>query len=313
MRHLRLIATLALAAATGTGGASASADPVWVVSQQGAELARIEAGTVAGRIPLGPAPVAAATDRAGRLYLTHPDGRTVTVVEPGQPPRRLPVPGQAFGLAASPDGAHLFVGDWSGDRVLRISAATGAVAGTAAVGHEPAHLVLDRRGRLYVADRESRQVSVIDTGTMTRVAVVPTGEAPFALALAPDEASLYVANVRSGDLTVIDTATLRARATVPAGRMPYGVAVTGDGSRILVTNQHAAAVTVIDAARLEIVATVAVGPYPEGIAVVGPRAYVANWFSDDVSVIDLATWRETARIKVAEGPRTVLAPGEPAR
>ena len=112
---------------------------------------------------------------------------------------------------------------------------------------------------------------------------------------------------------MIDTATLRARATVPAGRMPYGVAVTGDGSRILVTNQHAAAVTVIDAARLEIVATVAVGPYPEGIAVAGPRAYVANWFSDDVSVIDLATWRETARIKVAEGPRTVLAVGEPAR
>ncbi|MBP2497308.1 YVTN family beta-propeller protein [Methylobacterium sp. PvP062] len=317
MRHLRLIATLAVAAAAGTGVgigvASAAGDPVWVVSQQGAELARVEAGTVAGRIPLGPAPVAAAADRAGRLYLTHPDGRAVTVVAPGEPPRRLPVPGQAFGLAVSPDGARLYVGDWSGDRVLRICAATGAVEGAAAVGRDPAHLVLDRRGRLYVADRESRQVSVIDTGTMARVAVVPTGEAPFALALAPDEASLYVANVRSGDLTVIDTATLRARATVPAGRMPYGVAVTGDGSRILVTNQHAAAVTVIDAARLEIVATVAVGPYPEGIAVAGPRAYVANWFSDDVSVINLATWRETARIKVAEGPRAVLAVGEPAR
>lgn len=59
MRHLRLIATLAVAAAAGTGVgigvASAAGDPVWVVSQQGAELARVEAGTVAGRIPLGPA------------------------------------------------------------------------------------------------------------------------------------------------------------------------------------------------------------------------------------------------------------------
>ncbi len=133
MRHLWLIATLAVAVAAGTGAgtsdASAAGDPVWVVSQQGAELARIEAGKVAGRIPLGPAPVAAATDRAGRLYLTHPDGRAVTVVAPGAPPRRLPVPGQAFGLAASPDGAHLYVGDWSGGRVLKISAATGAVEG----------------------------------------------------------------------------------------------------------------------------------------------------------------------------------------
>jgi YVTN family beta-propeller protein len=285
----------------------ARAGPVWIVSQQGAELARLEAGAVAARIPLGAAPVVLASDRAGRLYLTHPDGRAVTVVEPGRPPRRIPVPGQAFGLAASPDGASLFVGDWAGHRVLRLAAATGAVEGAAAVGREPAHLVLDRHGRLYVADRGSRQVSVIDAGTMTRITTVPAGEAPFALALAPDEARLYVANVRSGDLTVIDTATLQVRATVPAGRMPYGVAVTGDGGRILVTNQHAAAVTVIDAARLAAVATVAVGPYPEGVAVAGCRAYVANWFSDDVSVIDLDTWRETARIKVAEGPRAVLA------
>ncbi|WP_370693790.1 YncE family protein [Methylobacterium sp. NEAU K] len=294
----------------------ALSDPVWVVSQKGAELARIEAVQVADRTPVDQAPITAAADRAGRLYLTHPDGRAVTVIEPGKPPRRVPVPAQAFGLAASPDGASLFVGDWSGDRILRVSCVDGAVEGTVAVGHVPAHLVLDRRGRLYVADRESRQVSVVDTGTMTRIAVVPTGDAPFALALDPDETRLYVANVRSGDLTVIDTDTLRARATVAAGRMPYGVAVTADGARILVTNQHAAAVTVIDAAGLGIVATVAVGPYPEGVAVAGSRAYVANWFSDDVSVIDLSTLRETARLPVAEGPRGVLAArpgGEPSR
>ncbi|WP_425530527.1 hypothetical protein [Stenotrophomonas maltophilia] len=37
----------------------------------------------------------------------------------------------------------------------------------------------------------------------------------------------------------------------------------------------------------------------------GGRAYVANWFSDDVSVIDLASLRETGRIPVAEGPRSL--------
>jgi YVTN family beta-propeller protein len=44
---------------------------------------------------------------------------------------------------------------------------------------------------------------------------------------------------------------------------------------------------------------------------------VANWFSDDVSVIDLAALTETGRIPVAEGPRTVAAdrpvPGEAGR
>ncbi len=34
---------------------------------------------------------------------------------------------------------------------------------------------------------------------------------------------------------------------------------------------------------------VRVGSYPEGIAITrdGRKAYVANWFSDDISVIDL--------------------------
>ena len=46
MRHLRLIATLAVAVAAGIGAGtsvpSAAGGPVWVVSQQGAELARVE-------------------------------------------------------------------------------------------------------------------------------------------------------------------------------------------------------------------------------------------------------------------------------
>lgn len=61
----------------------------------------------------------------------------------------------------------LFVGDWAGGRVTRLSASTGAVEGDCPVGKDPAGLVLDRKGRLYVADRESRQVSVIDTARMT--------------------------------------------------------------------------------------------------------------------------------------------------
>lgn len=307
-RRLRQIPLLLLLAT-----APAAAEPVWVVSQQGAELARIEGGTVAGRTALQPTPAALAADRAGRLYLTHPDGRAVSVVEPGKPPRRIPIPAQAFGIAVSPDGAHLFVGDWSGDRVLKISPASGEIEATAAVGRDPAHLVLDRHGRLYVADRESRQVSVLDTASMTRIATIPTGEAPFALALNPAEDRLYVANVRSNDLTVIDTATLKPLATVPAGGMPYGVAVTPDGKRVLVTNQHAGTLSVIDAGSLTIVATVPVGAYPEGVAVAGGRAYVANWFTDDASVIDLDTLRETARVRLAEGPRGLIAaaPAEP--
>ncbi|TXN19462.1 YncE family protein, partial [Methylobacterium sp. WL9] len=248
-----------------------------------------------------------AADAQGRLYLSHPDHGAITIVEGGTSRvlKRLPYAGQAFGIAVEPQGRYLYLGDWKAARVVRLSTETGAVEGGVAVGKDPANLVLDRAGRLWVADRESHQVSVIDTARMERIATIPVGEAPFALGLSPAQDRLYVANVRSNDLSVIDTAALKRIATVPVGKMPYGVATSVDGLRVLVTNQHAGTVSVVDAASLAVTGTVKVGRYPEGIVVSGTRAYVANWFSEDVSVIDLSTLSETGRIKVGEGPRNL--------
>ncbi len=287
----------------------ASAASVFVASQGAGQLARIDTATdtvtATTQVPAGPAAVAA--DGRGRLYLSHPDAGAISIVEggTGRVLKRLPYTGQAFGIAADADGRFVYVGDWTTGRVSRLSAETGGVEGVAAVGRDPANLVLDRAGRIWVADRESHQVSVIDAARMERIATIPVGTAPFALGLSPRQDRLYVANVRSNDLTVIDTVALKALATVPVGAMPYGVATSPDGARILVTNQHAGTVTVLDAASLTVTQTIPVGRYPEGVVVADARAYVANWFSDDVSVIDLATLRETGRVKVGEGPRNL--------
>ena len=96
--------------------------------------------------------------------------------------------------------------------------------------------------------------------------------------------------------------------------MPYGVALTADGSEDtrrqpairhrLGRRQKARAV----------VATVKVGRYPEGITILPDqsKAYVANWFSGYVSVIDIASAREIKRIACGAGPRAMaLAAGVP--
>lgn len=60
----------------------------------------------------------------------------------------------------------------------------------------------------------------------------------------------------------------------------------------------------IDAKTLEIAVRIKVGQYPERIAF-GPtadRAYVANWFSGTVSVLDLVHRTEVNQIKVGSGP-----------
>ncbi len=286
---------------------------VYVVSQEGGTLTPVAPQGAAIPVGKGPAQVAAGPD--GRLALAYPDTQTVSMVEgrSGRVVARFPFAGQPFGLAVASDGRSVFVGDWSGHRVVRLSSATGAVEGSVAVGRDPAGLVLDHAGRLYVADRESHQVSVVDTATSTRIGTVPVGEAPFALALNPAGDRLYVACVRGGDLYAIDTATLAVVGRAVLGGMPYGVAVSGDGARILVTNQQTGTLTVLDAT-LAPVTKIPVGRYPEGVVVSGTTAYVANWFSDSVSVIDLPTLTETARLPVGEGPRglAVLAQPDPA-
>ncbi|MGU3539854.1 YncE family protein [Methylobacterium sp. A54F] len=288
-------------------GTSAGAGNLAIVSQQGAQVARIEGGAVSAALAVAPAPAVVATDARGRLYVSHPDGHAITVIEPDGATRRLPFAGQAFGLAVEPDGRAIYVGDWSGNRVVRLSTATGAVEDEVAVGRDPTNLVLGKGGRLYVAERENRSVGVVDTDRMERISGLPVGDGPFALAFDPVRHRLYVANVRSNDMTVIDTAGGQILATMPAGPSPYGVAVSADGGRVIVTDQHAAAVSVIDAEALKVVATIPVGKYPEGVAILGSRAYVANWFSDDVSIVDLESLTVTGRISVAEGPRSIVA------
>ena len=302
----RLIGLLVLLATWPAAGGG-----LFVVSQQGAKVTRIEAGGAAGAIAVPQAPAVVAAYAGGRLYLSHPDEKAVSVVAPDGTVRSLSLKAQPFGLAAEPDGSRLYVGDWSGNRVIALSA-EGADAGAAGTGPDPAHLVLGPPGRLYVAEREGRSVGVIDTGAMRRVGSFPVGDGPFALAYDPVRGRLYVANVRSNDMTVIDSRAGRVLATVPAGASPYGIAVTPDGTRVVVSNQHAAKISVIDADTLAVTATVTVGPYPEGVAILGGFAYVANWFSDDVSVVDLATLHEVRRIPVAEGPRSLaVAPDAP--
>ncbi|KQO78703.1 YncE family protein [Methylobacterium sp. Leaf88] len=306
-----------LGPALGPGPGAAAARTVYVASQGAGTLVGLAAdATAAGAsLPVGRSPAQVVAGPEGRLYLTHPDTGTITVVgsADGSIRQTYSVPGQPFGIATSPDGAHLYVGDWAGHRVMRLSARTGALEGAVAVGREPAGLVLDRNGTLYVADRESRQVSVVDARTMTRIATIAVGTGPFALALNPARDRLYVANVRSGDVSVIDTVARRVVATFTVGGMPYGVAVSPDGGRIYVTDQRGGNLVVLDADDGALRATVPVGRYPEGVAITGQQAYVANWFSDSVSVVDLRSLRETVRIAVPDGPRSLAVVPEDER
>ena len=72
----------------------------------------------------------------------------------------------------------------------------------------------------YISNRDSANVSVIDTATNTVTATVAVGTAPFGVAVNPAGTRVYVANTDSNNVSVIDTATNTVTATVAVGTYP---------------------------------------------------------------------------------------------
>ncbi len=302
-------------------GKLASAAPLYALSQEGASLAVIDPrqDRVLRQIAVDdkPAMMALSPDGA-RLYLTHPDLAQISVLDLSAPAcgrviARWRIDGEPFGVAA--DAQSVYVGDWSGDRLLRLSAMDGSVMASAATGRSPAGVALDAaRGRVFVAARESARIDAFDIAApdaLRPLAPIAVGLSPFAIGVHGGD--LLVANVKSNDFSVIDTQALRERARLAVGRMPYGVGLGGDGRRWLVANQQSGTLGEIDIESRRVMRERRVGRYPEGLAVDrdSGKVYVASWFDDAIAVLadDAPAPR---RIAVAAGPRALLqAPVEP--
>src|SRR5258707_6231453 len=103
--------------------------------------------------------------------------------------------------------------------------------------------------KIYVANRGSSTVTVIDGATNTTITniTVAVGATPVAVAVNPVTNQIYVTNNNSNDVTVIDGAT-NTTTTVAAGTQPNGVAVDPLTDKIYVADKGSNNVTAVDAA-----------------------------------------------------------------
>ncbi|KOG30614.1 YncE family protein [Streptomyces resistomycificus] len=110
---------------------------------------------------------------------------------PAQPPHHdtgptLLVPGQAYGLALSPDGRTLWVSPSDGDSVTPVDTATGAPGPGVEVGGSASDVGLDWNGATaYVTTADGNALVPVDTAKGTAGAPLATGAYPLAVALTP--------------------------------------------------------------------------------------------------------------------------------
>jgi DNA-binding beta-propeller fold protein YncE len=166
------------------------------------------------------------------------------------------------------------------------------------VGGRPVGLRLSADGqRLAVAHLTTAEVAVLDTATGLRVAsavLPPRGEVrePASLDFLGDELLVTMRATQPtqlpGLVRRLDARTLAFRGEQPSGANPVEVRTLPGRGQAAVTRFDADQVSLLDAAGGEAMVTVANGPL--GLTPLsGDRLLVLGYYSNSVSVVDLAT------------------------
>jgi YVTN family beta-propeller protein len=155
------------------------------------------------------------------------------------------------GFSLSPSGDRLFVTNSWDDTLSVIDTGALAVVATWPVGAEPSSVVEDRAGkRLFVANRISGNVVVLDAQTGTTEKWLMAGRGASYLTLSPDGSRIYATHIYpnpsphrtapESEITVIDTtrAVVVDRIPLHAIAGVFHLAFSGDGRLGAVAEYH---------------------------------------------------------------------------
>jgi len=246
-------------------------------------------------------------------YLSNyaPPGNTISVIDLVQRKHIAQIPTGKFtrvhGTAMAPDGTNAYFTAGQTGFVVEVDTRTNQVIRGIPTCGKVSHMVLvsgDGK-RLYTANIESRNVSVIDRASGALIAQVPCGEGCEGMAVTPDGKHLWAANQTGGTITIIDLATHEAVETFACPGMPVRIRFTDDGRLALVPSwEKDGQLIVIDTATLRESKRIKVGGYAIGVEIApdGRRAFVGCEHADGVHVIDMTTLAVEKVIKTGNGP-----------
>jgi YVTN family beta-propeller protein len=310
---------------------------LFVENSQGGDVSVIDANSlkVTGTIPIGLSPDEIVASPTGDvLYLDRivrkDDGRPtgngeLVAIDPATSAIlwRAPLHGSPNHIAVAPDGKRVYITIVSGPYVVIVDPAKHAVIDSVDVGTGPHDIEVSHDGKhVYVGLIRGTDVTVFDAATKAVIRKIPFDQNVRPIALSHDESRLYVQLSHTHAIMVVDPATgkilQKVAMPVPAGKalpdslpidVNHGLRITPDGKFLIANGSIVDVATVWAIPSMKLVATIPVGHDPNWI-VLSPdakRAFVSNRRSDDVSVIDLATYKEIARIKVGKYPQRMAS------
>jgi YVTN family beta-propeller protein len=214
----------------------------------------------------------------------------------------------AVALSAHPDKLAGTSGTvWAVERfdggtntLAAFDASTGDVLGVVPIGRRPIGVTAPRgTDKVYTADEQSNQVTVISRDDFSVVTRIPTGRLPHHLMASADGKRVYVGEYGTNRVGVIDTETDTLTDEWQASADPvaktHAVWITNDGKDLYATNEAATQTAVgtlskLDARTGERVWEVPIGRRPSEVLVTpnGETAYVSVRLDNLVKVLDVS-------------------------
>ena len=187
-----------------------------------------------------------------------------------------------------------------------LTAGLGALA-LLAVTAPGAQALDDLSHYVFVPNRASADVAVIDTRSDTVVAHIPVGAVPHQVAVSQRLGTMAVTNTADNTLSLIDLATLQASATVHLGHEPEHMEIDPAGEVLAVGNIGEGTVSLVSLVERRELARVRGLHEPHNMTFdpSGQRLYVGNLGASFVSVIDVP--QATVAGEIAVGPDRALA------
>jgi YVTN family beta-propeller protein len=279
-------------------------------------ISGIEAGHGAGAAPDG-----------SRIYVSDEadsaldvvDGKTLKVI------KKIPLSGHPNNMAVGRDGRHVYVGiiqePGGVDVIDTASLQRIKTIPTRGTIHN-AYVTPD--GKYVVAGSiQGKTINVIDAQTEQPAWTLEMdlGIRPMTFNQNPDGSTKWIFAQLTGfnGFAVVDFATRReinriknpdlppGKATVPEGSDPsHGMAVTSDGKTLVVCSRLNNFLYSYSLPELKLLGSAELGGKGAGWVTLTPdgkSAYVANPVTNDVSVVDVASMKEVARIPVGFVPK----------
>jgi YVTN family beta-propeller protein len=307
-----------------------------------ASLIDLDFAKIVATVATGKGPHEAAVSPDGRLAVVsnygdrERPGSTLTVIDVGAATveRTIDLGGhrRPHGIAWLADGKRVVVTVEESRAVIIVEVGSGRIDRSIPTGQEISHMLAvtpDGR-RAFVANIGSGSVSVLDLAAGAHLIDIPTGAGAEGIDITPDGSQVWVTNRAADTVTVIDASSLRivrefglAKAGDPESKpFPIRARCTPDGRHVLVSNANAADVAVFDRGGLALERRIPMmlsaadldgrlfggqfggSSVPIGILIPpgGKRAYIANANADQVSVLDLESWKLIGNLKTGREP-----------